>query len=252
MLKLNSNEAGRVQNMFAAPGLGYDRAITIFSPDGRLFQVEYAIEAVRRGTTAIGVRCKDGVVLAVEKRILSLQDPESVEKIFVIDEHIGAAIAGLTADARVLVDQARVQAQVNKLSYDEPISVESLTKYIGDLKQVYTQHAGVRPFGVSFLIAGVDDAGPKLFMTDPSGTYWGYWATAIGAGSQKAKEILEKEYKKDLNLEEGIKLSLTALKAVLEGEFDASRVEIAIVDIQTKKFRKLSAEEVQKYIENLS
>ncbi|MBS7247421.1 MAG: archaeal proteasome endopeptidase complex subunit alpha [Candidatus Jordarchaeales archaeon] len=238
--------------MFAAPGLGYDRAITIFSPDGRLFQVEYAIEAVRRGTTAIGVRCKDGVVLAVEKRILSLQDPESVEKIFVIDEHIGAAIAGLTADARVLVDQARVQAQVNKLSYDEPISVESLTKYIGDLKQVYTQHAGVRPFGVSFLIAGVDDAGPKLFMTDPSGTYWGYWATAIGAGSQKAKEILEKEYKKDLNLEEGIKLSLTALKAVLEGEFDASRVEIAIVDVQTKKFRKLSAEEVQKYIENLS
>jgi len=250
--KLNSNEAGRVQDMFAAPGLGYDRAITIFSPDGRLFQVEYAIEAVRRGTTAIGVRCKDGVVLAVEKRILSLQDPESVEKIFVIDEHIGAAIAGLTADARVLVDQARVQAQVNKLSYDEPISVESLTKYIGDLKQVYTQHAGVRPFGVSFLIAGVDDAGPKLFMTDPSGTYWGYWATAIGAGSQKAKEILEKEYKKDLNLEEGIKLSLTALKAVLEGEFDASRVEIAIVDVQTKKFRKLSAEEVQKYIENLS
>lgn len=252
MSKLNSNEAGRVQDMFAAPGLGYDRAITIFSPDGRLFQVEYAIEAVRRGTTAIGVRCKDGVVLAVEKRILSLQDPESVEKIFVIDEHIGAAIAGLTADARVLVDQARVQAQVNKLSYDEPISVESLTKYIGDLKQVYTQHAGVRPFGVSFLIAGVDDAGPKLFMTDPSGTYWGYWATAIGAGSQKAKEILEKEYKKDLNLEEGIKLSLTALKAVLEGEFDASRVEIAIVDVQTKKFRKLSAEEVQKYIENLS
>ncbi|MEM1657844.1 MAG: archaeal proteasome endopeptidase complex subunit alpha [Candidatus Jordarchaeales archaeon] len=234
--------------MFAAPGLGYDRAITIFSPDGRLFQVEYAIEAVRRGTTAIGVRCKDGVVLAVEKRILSLQDPESVEKIFVIDEHIGAAIAGLTADARVLVDQARVQAQVNKLTYDEPISVESLTKYIGDLKQVYTQHAGVRPFGVSFLIAGVDDGGPKLFMTDPSGTYWGYWATAIGAGSQKAKEILEKEYKKDINLEEGIKLALTALKAVLEGEFDATRVEIAIVDVKTRKFRKLSAEEVQKYI----
>lgn len=234
--------------MFAAPGLGYDRAITIFSPDGRLFQVEYAIEAVRRGTTAIGVRCKDGVVLAVEKRILSLQDPESVEKIFVIDEHIGAAIAGLTADARVLVDQARVQAQVNRLTYDEPISVESLTKYIGDLKQVYTQHAGVRPFGVSFLIAGVDDGGPKLFMTDPSGTYWGYWATAIGAGSQKAKEILEKEYKKDINLEEGIKLALTALKAVLEGEFDATRVEIAIVDVKTRKFRKLSAEEVQKYI----
>ncbi|MHA1606901.1 MAG: archaeal proteasome endopeptidase complex subunit alpha [Candidatus Freyarchaeota archaeon] len=237
--------------MFAAPGLGYDRAITIFSPDGRLFQVEYAIEAVRRGTTAIGVRCKDGVVLAVEKRILSLQDPESVEKIFIIDDHIGAAIAGLTADARVLVDQARVQAQVNKLTYDEPISVESLTKYIGDLKQVYTQHAGVRPFGVSFLIAGVDDSGPRLFMTDPSGTYWGYWATAIGAGSQKAKEILEKEYKKDLSLEEGIKLSLTALKAVLEADFDSTRVEIAVVDVETRRFRKIPVSEVQSYIEKL-
>jgi proteasome alpha subunit len=237
--------------MFAAPGLGYDRAITIFSPDGRLFQVEYAIEAVRRGTTAIGVRCKEGVVLAVEKRVLALQDPESVEKIFVIDAHIGTAIAGLTADARVLVNQARIQSQVNRLTYDEPINVESLTRYIGDTKQMYTQHAGVRPFGVSFLIAGVDELGPKLFMTDPSGTYWSYWAAAIGSGSQAAKEVLEKEYKQAMGLEESIKLSLKALNQVLESELDPTKVEVAVVDIQSKIFKRLSSSEVQGYIDEI-
>ncbi|MHA1238599.1 MAG: archaeal proteasome endopeptidase complex subunit alpha [Candidatus Odinarchaeia archaeon] len=237
--------------MFAPPGLGYDRAITIFSPDGRLFQVEYAIEAVRRGTTAIGIRCEEGVTLAVEKRVLPLQEPESVEKIFLVDDHIGAAIAGLTADARVLINHARLEAQINRLTYDEEISVEALTKKICDLKQLYTQHAGVRPFGVSLLIAGADDEGAKLYMTDPSGAYWGYKAQAIGSGAQAVKEILEEEYKEDLSLEDAIKLSLKALKKVIESNLDSTKVEIAIIKSDERKFKKLPPKTVQEYIDDM-
>jgi len=231
------------------PGFGYDRAITIFSPDGRLFQVEYALEAVKRGTTAVGVRCSEGVVLAVEKRVVPLQ--ESVEKIYIIDDHIGTAIAGLTSDARILVAEARLQAQINKLNYDTPISVEILTKRIGDLKQLYTQHAGVRPFGVSLLIAGVDDYGSHLFVTDPSGTYWGYKATAIGAGASSAMEILEKEYRDDLDINSAILLALKSLKNAMGSEFDSKKVEVAVALMKTKKFEKLPPEEVEKLIEKL-
>ena len=237
--------------MFTPPGLGYDRAITIFSPDGRLFQVEYAIEAVRRGTTAIGVSCNEGVVLAVEKRVLNLQDPNSVEKIFMIDQHVGAAIAGLTADARILINQARIEAQVNRLTYDEVISIETLTKKVCDMKQLYTQHAGVRPFGVSLLIAGSDDSGAKLFMTDPSGAYWGYKAQAIGSGAQTVKELLEKEYKVDLNLDQSIKLALTSLNQVIESDFDSDKVEIAVIKNTDKIFKIMEQKEVQEYIESL-
>ncbi len=231
------------------PGFGYDRAITIFSPDGRLFQVEYALEAVKRGTTAVGVRCPEGVVLAVEKRVVPLQ--ESVEKIYIIDDHIGTAIAGLTSDARILVAEARLQAQINKLNYDTPISVEILTKRIGDLKQLYTQHAGVRPFGVSLLIAGVDDYGSHLFVTDPSGTYWGYKATAIGAGASSAMEILEKEYRDDLDINSAILLALKSLKNAMGSEFDSKKVEVAVALMKTKKFEKLPAEEVENFIQKL-
>ncbi|RLF17385.1 MAG: proteasome endopeptidase complex, archaeal, alpha subunit, partial [Thermoprotei archaeon] len=212
--------------MFTPPGLGYDRAITVFSPDGRLFQVEYALEAVRRGWTTLGVRCPEGAVLAVEKkRILPLVDPSSMEKIWKIDEHVGVAYAGLASDGRVLIDRARVEAQINKLIYDEPIDVEILTRKISDLKQLYTQHAGVRPFGVSFLIAGVDKAGPKLFMTEPSGAYAGYYAVAIGAGSQQASEILEKNYREDMSLEDAIRLSLKSLGVAMEGGLSPEKVE---------------------------
>lgn len=239
--------------MFAPPGAGYDRAITIFSPDGRLFQVEYAIEAVSRGTTAVGIKSNEGVVLAVEKRVVSkLVDETSIEKIFRIDDHIGVAIAGLTADARVLVDQARIYAQVNRLTYDEPIGTESLTRRIGDLKQIYTQQAGVRPFGVKLLVAGVDNnSAPQLFMTDPSGTYWGHRGAAIGAGTQTVTEFLEKEYEMDINLEGAILIALNALKQVIEGELDPTKVEVALVKTDTKLFEKIAPEKVQDYIDKL-
>ncbi len=235
--------------MIRLPGMGYDRAITIFSPDGRLFQVEYAVEAVRRGTSAIGVKVKEGVVLAVEKRLTSsLMEINSVTKIYVIDEHVGAAIAGLHADARRLIDYARVQAQINRLYYEEPITIEDLTRTICDLKQNYTQSAGVRPFGVALLIAGVDVTGPRLFSTHPSGAYWEWQATAIGRGAQRVNEILEKEYKRELSLNEAIKLALKSLREVAEKELEPYNVELAVASIENKIFEKLKRDEVSKWL----
>src|SRR3989442_1079626 len=188
--------------MFAVPG-AYDRAITVFSPDGRLFQVEYASETVKRGATVLGIASPEGVVLAAEERAGSkLQDLSFMWKIFQIDEHVGTAVAGLSCDAHILVDQARIYAQSNKLMYDEPIDIEILTRRIGEIKQLYTQHAGVRPFGISMLFGGVDKKGSRLFWTDPSGAFFAYRAWAIGAGGDAANEILEAENRDNLMIEE--------------------------------------------------
>ncbi|MBC7120688.1 MAG: archaeal proteasome endopeptidase complex subunit alpha [Candidatus Methanosuratus sp.] len=238
--------------MFSPPGMGYDRAITIFSPDGRLFQVEYALEAVRRGWTAIGIRCRNGVILAVEKkRISPLIDPASMEKILKIDEHVGATFAGLSSDARILVERARQEAQINRMLYDEIIDVEVLTKKVSEVKQIYTQHAGVRPFGVALLIAGIDRFGPRLFMTEPSGAYAGYYAVAIGAGSQTATEFFEKNYQPDLEIDDAIMLALKALSSIVEGGLDSAKVEMAILRSETGKFENLLPQRLMEYIEKL-
>lgn len=238
--------------MFTPPGMGYDRAITIFSPDGRLFQVEYALEAVRRGWTALGIRCIDGVVIAVEKKKISpLIDPSSMEKILKIDEHVGATFAGLSSDARILIESARQEAQINRLLYDEIIDIEVLTRRISSIKQLYTQHAGVRPFGVALLIAGVDKFGPRLFMTEPSGAYAGYYAVSIGAGSQTVTEFFEKNYNMNINLENAIPLALKALTMVIEGGIDSTKVEMAIARKDTGKFEILPPKDLIKYIDEL-
>jgi len=237
---------------FMPPGAGYDRAITVFSPDGKLFQVQYAQEAVKRGLTALGIKVNEGVVLAAEKRVRSnLVEEASVEKIFQVDEHIGAAASGLIADARVLIDQARIEAQINRLRYDEPINVQMLAKRIGDIKQLYTQHGGVRPFGARLLIAGIDANGPHLFETDPSGVVAAYKAQAVGGGAQTAVGIFEKGYDEKMDLDGAILLALEALRAVAEGEFGADKVEIAIIPTKTKRYEKLSVEEISKYVRQL-
>jgi len=229
-------------------GMGYDRAITVFSPDGSLYQVSYASEAVKKGATALGVKCSEGVVLAVDKRIPSkLVEPESFEKIFRIDEHIGAATSGIISDARVLIDRARLEAQINRLTYNESISTSVLAKKIGDLKQQYTQYGGLRPFGVSLIIAGINDL-PEIFVTEPSGAYLAWKATAIGEGRDTAMKVFEEEYKDNLTMEETIMLALKALKASIEGEIDKSNIEMAILDKKTKKFEKLEGEKVKEYI----
>ena len=238
--------------MFAPPETGYDRAITIFSPDGRLFQVEYAIEAVRRGTTAIGLRAANGVVLAVEKRVLSkLVEEFTIEKIFKIDEHSGAAIAGLTADARILINQARVQAQINRLNYDEPILIHSLVENICDTKQAHTQYGGARPFGVSLLVAGVDDHGTQLYTTDPSGSFWGWKAAAIGKESDVVRDFFKEHYKPDLDMDGVLKLALDGFMsaksdaAELEPAERAMKVEIGTIDVTDKTFRLLTNAEAE-------
>ncbi len=230
----------------------YDRAITIFSPDGRLYQVEYAFEAVRQGWTTIGIRGKEGAAVIVEKRKISpLMDTSPIQKIFKVDDHIGASFAGIASDGRVLVDYARQLALLHRFYYDEPITVEYLAKQICDIKQAYTQHAGVRPFGVAVIFVGVDENGSQLIMTEPSGRYMSYYAVALGAKSNAATEYLEKHYKYDVPIKETIKIGITALLKALEKKLEASNLEIGYVDTKTRAFKILSTEEIAKYLEEL-
>jgi proteasome alpha subunit len=237
-------------SVFAAPG-AYDRAITVFSPDGRLFQVEYAMELVNRGATILGIRCSEGVVLGAEENVEPLEEAEYSWKIFKVDEHIGAAIVGLSSDARILIDQARVYAQSNRLTYDEPIDTEVVTKRISDIKQLYTQHAGVRPFGVSLIFGGVDKTGSRLFGTHPSGTYRGFKATAQGAGRETVLSILKEEYHEEMNLEETIKLAVKCLAKALEARQLPPRVKIVVIPSTTKKMEMLSDEKIEKHMKEL-
>lgn len=230
--------------------MGYDRAITVFSPDGRLYQVEYAREAVKRGTTAVGIKAQDGIVLIVDKRVSSkLLEASSIEKIFKIDDHIGVASSGLVGDARALVDRARVECQVNRVSYDEQIEVEALAKKLCDHMQTLTQYGGIRPYGTALLIAGVSDGECRLFETDPSGTLLEYKATGIGIGRPAAMKVFEEEYTPDLTISDAISLGLKALHSATEGKFDATTVEIGIVGKDDATFRKMPKEEVASYVE---
>jgi len=233
--------------------MAYDRAITVFSPDGRLFQVEYAREAVKRGTTTVGLKFKDGVVLIVDKRIASrLMEPKSIEKIFKIDHHIGCATSGLVADARILVDQARVIAQVNKITYDENMGVEELVKRICDYKQNYTQYGGVRPFGTALLVAGVDELGEHLFETDPSGALVSYKAGSIGAGRNVVMEVFEEQYAEGMAMIDAVELGLKALKKATEEEkLNPKAVEIGIVR-RGENFRRMDDNEAETYIQRVN
>ena len=227
--------------------MGYDRAITMFSPDGRLLQVEYAKKTVRQGSTAIGMVCSDGVLLVADKRVVdSLVVPESVEKIWQIDEHIGASASGILSDARVLIDRAQLKAQQNRVTYDSEIDTLTIVKDICDLKQVCTQSGGLRPFGVSVLVAGIDDHTPRLFETDPIGIYFQYRATAIGEGEVEVEEILHSEYRPDLTIDEGLKLSLKALKKVLGENFKVERIDAASINITDKKFKRVTKARMEK------
>lgn len=229
----------------------YDRGITIFSPDGRLYQVEYAREAVKRGTASIGVRTTEGVVLAVDKRIRSpLMERESVEKIHKADSHIGIASAGHVADARQLVDYARQQAQLNHFRYDEPIGVETLTKNVTDFIQQYTQVGGARPFGVSLIIGGIEGDTPRLYETDPSGTPYEWKALAIGAERADLQDYLEQEYEDEMQLEEGIRLAVRALARINDGQLAPHDVGFATVDVESKRFLRLTDEEVLGFIQD--
>jgi proteasome alpha subunit len=238
--------------MQMAPQMGYDRAITVFSPDGRLFQVEYAREAVKRGTTSVGIKAKDGVALLVDKRISSrLLEPQSTEKIFQVDDHIGAVTSGLVADARALVDRARVDAQINRVVYNEPIGIETLAKKIADHEQTFTQYGGVRPYGTSLLIGGIDDTGPRLFETDPSGALLMVKATGIGSGRNAVMEFLEEKYNEDIDISNAIRLGLEALFKATEGKITVDTIEIAAIDAKDNRFKKLGVDELKEYVKGV-
>ena len=226
---------------------GYDRAITVFSPDGRLYQVEYAIETVRRGTLAIGVKSRDGVILAVEEKARKLQISNVTQKIFQVDDHIGVAAAGYIPDARTQVDHARFFAQSNRLIYDEPVDVEGVAKNIADMAQQFTQYAGVRPFGVALILAGVDKNGASLYLTDPSGTYIGYDAVAIGAGSDQVTEFLEKQYQLDVPMDDAGALAMQSIYLVSEEKTGTRHVKMAVIDNETKTMRKVDDNDIERY-----
>lgn len=223
--------------------MAYDRTIVVFSPDGRLLQVEYAREMVKSGSTSLGLTVKNAVLLGALKVSTPLVVMESYKKIHQVDNHISVASAGSLADARDLVDMARVKAQVNRITYNEPISVSSLTKHLVDRKHLVTQYAGVRPYGVGLLIGGVDDTGPGLYETEPSGTMIEWKAQAIGRGAEKAKKVFLKEYKDYMDIKSGVKLLLKALKA---GEKDAQPENVEIVIQEKSTSRKISLAETTK------
>ena len=228
----------------------YDRGITIFSPDGRLYQVEYAREAVKRGTASIGVRTEDGVVLAVDKRIRSpLMERDSVEKIHKADDHIGIASAGHVADARQLIDFARRRAQVNELRYGEPIGVETLTKEVTDYIQQYTQVGGARPFGVALIIAGIANGKPKLYETDPSGTPYEWKALAVGADRDDIRDHLETHYEEGMDLDAGVELALSALASVNDDGLSPEGLGLATISVEDEQFHEHDLSEREAYLE---
>ena len=227
---------------------GYDMTPTMYSPDGRIYQVEYAIETVKRGTIAVGIQCKDGVILAVEEKTRDLQVGDITQKIFQVDDHIGVAAAGYIPDARVQVDTARFFAQSNKLTYDESVEVETVAKHLADQAHQYTQYSGVRPFGVALIVAGIDKKGTRIFVTDPSGTYVSYSAVAIGGTSEDVTNFLEKNYRKDMSMDDAISLAISAIN-LKNDKSSTEDIKMSKIMLSTKIIEKIPSDALKKYTE---
>ena len=231
---------------------GYDMTPTMYSPDGRIYQVEYAIETVKRGTLAIGISSKEGVIMAVEEKPRTLQTKNITQKIFQVDYHIGVAAAGYIPDARVQVDGARFFSQGNRMTYDESVEVATVAKHLADQAHQFTQYGGVRPNGVSMIIAGIDQKGESVYVTDPSGTYIQFAAVAIGAGSDDVNAFLEKYYKEDLSLEDAASLAIAAINLKSEAKDGVDHIKMAKISSQAKIFEKISESDLQNYSQNAS
>ena len=226
---------------------GYDRAITVFSPDGRLFQVEYAIETVRRGALAVGIRTKDGVVIAVDEKTKKLQISKIPQKLFQIDYHIGAAAAGYIPDARVQIDNARFFSQSNKLVYDEPVEVETVAKHLADQCQQYTQYGGARPIGVSLIIGGIDSNGSVLYLTDPSGAYVLYNAIAIGGNADAANEFLEKNYNENITFDDAMMLAISTIQNSNGDSNEIEHIKMSQIKSDSNEFKFINDEKIKEF-----
>ena len=235
--------------MYGVTPQAYDRAITVFSPDGRLFQVEYAKEAVKRGATAIGVCTDDAVALIAYKAAHSrLIVPESMQKIFDVDEHVCVTASGLIADARKLVEIARVQAQRHRMTFSEPAPTESIAFNVSATTEIYTQYGGIRPFGVSLLVGGIGKAGPELFEAEPSGAMTGYYADSIGNAKKEVDELLEKKFDRKMEIKEAVGVAVDALKKTSETRLTADNVEVRFATTAQPAFMPMPEKEVAKYL----
>lgn len=231
---------------------GYDMTPTMYSPDGRIYQVEYAIETVKRGTLAIGISTKQGVIMAVEEKPRALQTMNITQKIFQVDHHIGVAAAGYIPDARVQVDNARFFSQGNKLTYDESVEVATVAKHLADQSHQFTQYSGVRPNGVALIIAGIDQKGESIYVTDPSGTYVQYAAVAIGAGSDDVNSFLEKHYNPEMTLDDAALLAIAAINLKADQKEQTNHIKMAKITTGSKLFEKISENDVEGYSQNAS
>lgn len=230
---------------------GADFSLTTFSPSGKLVQIDYALAAVNAGKTSLGIKASNGVVIASEKKIPSvLVDASTVEKTAMLSSNIGVTYSGMGPDFRVLVNKGRKAAQTYFLQYKENIPVALLARELAAVMQEFTQSGGVRPFGVSLLLAGYDDDGPQLYQVDPSGSSWAWKASAIGKNSNNAKTFLEKRYSKDMELEDAINTAILTLKEGFEGAITEENIEIAVVGAD-EKFRVLSQQEVKDYVKEV-
>ena len=239
-------ESSEAQNQM----MGYDRAATMFSPDGHILQVEYAEKTVRLGSASMGFVCADGVLIIADKRMNdSLISPESANKIIEIDHHIIGTAAGILSDARILMERAQLLAQQHRVTYDTAIDTASVVKDLSDIKQQYTQHPGVRPFGVAIMIAGIDTKN-RVYVSDVTGNYFEYFASAIGENDEKIKEQLRKSYKHSMKVDDALKLGLSIFKEIKGKNFNIDNFDAAYIlkDEKERTVQRLSGEKLKKYV----
>ena len=228
--------------------MGYDRAATMFSPEGHLLHVEYAEKTVKLGSNSVGLVCKDGVIFVADKRIRdNLIAPESAVKVFEVDDHVMATAAGIASDARVLIDRARLLAQQHKVSYGTPVDPISVIQMIADNKQAYTQYGGSRPYGVSIMIAGVSKNRPHLYTSDITGNFFAYRANSIGENDEQIKEELRKGFKDDMTMDEGVKFVIKIFKEILGKNFEVSRFDVGMISLKEGKLVRVHGEDLKKY-----
>ena len=229
--------------------MGYDRTATMFSPEGHLLQVEYAEKTVRLGSSSIGMVCVDGVFILADKRNEDkLVVPSSAQKVHEIDDNLIASVAGITSDARILIERAQIVAQQHRITYDSPIEPELIIKEIANIKQQFTQYGGARPFGVSFMLAGINSKKGELFTSDITGNYFSYFANAIGENDEKIKEILREKYKKDLTIKDGVKIVLKIFEEIQGKKFDIKRFELGYISLNDKKITMLEGEKIREFL----
>lgn len=229
-----------------------DFSLTTFASKGKLPQIENALAAVAKGQTSLGIKAKNGVVIATEKKLASsLMDESTYYKTQILCNHIGAVYAGLGPDFRLLAQKARKLVQSYFVKYFEPVGVPTLCRETSELVQEKTQAGGYRPFGISVLVAGYDEQGPHLTQIDPSGAYYNWKATAIGKNSKNAKIFLEKRYKADMQIEDAIHTALLTLKEGFEGQMSSNNIEVGVVR-EDCKFQVLTPQQIKEYLDELN